>query len=84
MNKKICKHYQHPKTCTYKSFCIEQPMSEPTHCCSYLYYSMGLEQKIKKIEEKCKEYSFSTDIYDESDILAGEIIQIIENRQMDE
>lgn len=39
------------------------------------------EQKFKKIEEKCKEYSTSTDIYDESDILAGEILQIIEGKE---
>lgn len=38
------------------------------------------EKKLEKIEEKCKEYNFSTDIYDESDILAGEILQIIEGK----
>ena len=34
----------------------------------------------KKTMNKCKEYNFSTDIYDESDILSGEILQIIEDK----
>lgn len=40
-----------------------------------------MKEKFEKIEEKCKEYSTSTDIYDESDILAGEILQIIEGKE---
>lgn len=39
------------------------------------------KEKLEKIEEKCKEYNFSTDIYDESDILAGKILQIIEGEE---
>lgn len=38
------------------------------------------KQALEDIKGKCKEYNFSTDIYDESDILAGEIFQIIEGK----
>lgn len=55
MKRKICKYYKHPKNCTYKDFCMEQLLSEPTHCCSNLYYSMGLEQEIKNKKEKLEE-----------------------------
>lgn len=51
MKRRICKYYKHPKNCTNKDFCMEQLISEPTHCCSILYYSMGLEQEIKNEKE---------------------------------
>ena len=45
------------------------------------YKYLNLKGKLETIKEKCKEYNFSTDIYDESDILAGEILQIIEGEE---
>ena len=45
------------------------------------YKYLTLKQKLEDIKKKCKEYNFSTDIYDESDILAGEIFQIIEGKE---
>lgn len=59
---------------------LKHRVCDCNHNCDFKQLKRA-EQKFKKIEEKCKEYSTSTNIYDESDILAGEILQIIEGKE---
>lgn len=51
---KLCKYYEHPKTCTYKGSCAEQALFDKKDCQSKLYYSMWLEQENKSLRNELK------------------------------
>ena len=74
----ICKYYEHPRRCTNNKMCASQLLSDKTHCCSYLYFSMALKQETDKYKQALNKIESRIQLENADDCLL-DIMEIIKN-----